>query len=936
MVDAFIEYSEELPEIPGRLPWEPPDSHLVKDPAGGWAIADGRRPSNLLLIPGLREAVDAWRAGGYEGVSEITQRLFQYWFDQDHQVPAFGTLRYHFAQREAIETLAYIVEVLGNQDVVPLLEEFADPVHQNLFGSALEVVTPVGGLRKLRRVDDDGAVREQELPLSDLRRYAFKMATGSGKTWVMAMAIVWSYFHRKLVVGSPLSTNFLIVAPNVIVYERLAKDFAAAQIFHELPLVPPELKGSFALTPIMRGEATEFGASGNLIVTNIQQIYEFRDEEWTPANAVEALLGKKPPKDLSSHQRSMLERLKDLPEIAVINDEAHHVHDDELAWTKTLTGLHEALKGTPSGGLSLWLDFSATPKDQVGMYYPWTICDYPLAQAVEDRIVKAPIVVTMESDDNIPKEDPEKVPADRAIDEYGFWIEAAVQRWKAHAEVFSKVGIRPVLFVMAETTKHADAIGKYLREAPGTPFGDDEVLIIHTKKSGDILKGDLDVARKAARDIDNEDSPIKAIVSVMMLKEGWDVRNVSVVLGLRPFTAKAEILPEQVIGRGLRLMQGVTPDRTQTLEVLGTRNLLKVLQDQLEVEGVGVGTTKTPPPLPVWIEPIEEKLDYDIAVPLTKPVLFHEVKKLDELSIDALEPIYDREELEEPLRLKLRARFGVPDVDLGDLPFDSDKLPIAGDLIAAIVRRTKRRAALPMNFADLYPLVRDYVRDRCFGAEVNLDDETIRSIIRDPIVQEAIAGYLGKEIGKLTAERRPIEFEQRSFKLSKTKPFQWRRNLPPLECEKTVFNYVATYNDYERQFAEFLDSAPDVARFAALGTTEQGDAGTQFKVDYLKLSGAIGFYHPDWVVVQTTDVGEVNWIIETKGRVWEGTEQKDRAMKHWCEQVSSITKQHWRYARVNQTDFNASSAQTLADLVTSGLATAGLFDGAGDAERDGS
>ena len=927
MADAFIEYSGDLPEIPDRRPWERPDRFLTKDSAAGWKIDNsGRRPSTLLLVGGLREDVDRWRDAHYEGASDVTQRLFHYWFDDDHQVGEFGTLRYHFTQREAIETLAYLVEIRANRDIVPLLEEYAAPIHQDLFGTALKIETPVGGLRRLRRVAEDGKFREQDLPVENLRRYAFKMATGSGKTWVMAQAIVWSFFHRKLVSGSDLSTNFLIVAPNVIVYERLAKDFAANRIFHQLPLVPPEWRASFDLTAIMRGEATELGPTGNLIVTNIQQIYEFRDEEWTPTNAIEALLGKKPAQDLSSHQRSMLERLKGLSELCVFNDEAHHVHDEELAWSKTLMSIHDGLGSGPSGGLSLWLDFSATPKDQVGMYYPWTICDYPLAQAVEDRIVKAPIVVTMESESKIPKEDPEKVPANRAVEEYGFWIEAAVQRWKAHADAFSKVDVRPVLFVMAETTKHADAIGEYLRDSPDMPFEGDEVLIIHTNRSGDIYGYDLDMARKAARDIDTAQSPVKAIVSVMMLKEGWDVRNVSVVLGLRPFTAQAEILPEQVIGRGLRLMQGITPDRTQTLEVLGTRNLLKVLQEQLEAEGVGVGATKVPPPLPVWIEPIEEKLEHDITIPLTRPLLFHEVKKLDELTVENLEPIYDREELEERVRLNLRARFGVPDVDLGALPFDVEDLPITGDLIGAVTKRTIRRAALPARFAKLYPFVRDYLRDRCFGQPVDMEDERIRSVVGDPIVQEAIAAYLGREIGKLTAERREIEFENKNFKLSQTKPFQWRRNLPPLECTKTVFNYVATYNDYERQFAEFLEAADDVARFSALGTTEQGDAGTQFKVDYLKLSGAIGFYHPDWIVVQKTDVGEVNWIIETKGRVWEGTEQKDRAMKHWCDQMSAITKDHWRYARVNQTDFERVEAETLSHFVTSGLATAKLFE----------
>jgi type III restriction enzyme len=134
----------------------------------------------------------------------------------------------------------------------------------------------------------------------------------------------------------------------------------------------------------------------------------------------------------------------------------------------------------------------------------------------------------------------------------------------------------------------------------------------------------------------------------MMLREGWDVRNVTVVLGLRPFTAKAEILPEQVIGRGLRLMTQVSPDRMQTLEVLGTRNLLNVLRTQLEAEGVGVATTRTDPPKPVIIEPVQERIAYDIAIPLTKPSLVHNIRRLSDFDAAALDPIFEQEELAEP------------------------------------------------------------------------------------------------------------------------------------------------------------------------------------------------------------------------------------------------------------------------------------------------
>lgn len=96
--------------------------------------------------------------------------------------------------------------------------------------------------------------------------------------------------------------------------------------------------------------------------------------------AIEALLGKKPAQDLAaSGQRSMLERVKSLKDLVVMNDEAHHVHDEDLEWSQSLLSIHRALPK----GLALWLDFSATPKDQNGMYFPWTVCDYPLAQAVD-------------------------------------------------------------------------------------------------------------------------------------------------------------------------------------------------------------------------------------------------------------------------------------------------------------------------------------------------------------------------------------------------------------------------------------------------------------------------------------------------------------------------------------------------------------------------
>lgn len=916
MVNALISYDKDLPGITGRLPWEAPTSHLVKDETvpTGWREQEGRRDSRILLVPKIRSEVNSWRQAGYPGASEVTLRLFEYWFQEDHAVLGYPIpFRFYFCQREAIETLIWLIEVARQRDSQELVKSFADVYKKDLLTDNIVFQTTMDGRRQVRRyipeLEREGV---QDLPPEDLPRFAFKMATGSGKTWVMAMAIVWAHFHKKMVPDSELSTNFLVVAPNIIVYQRLEKDFANNRIFRDIPLVPPEWKGQFSQKAILRGEGTASDPSGNLFLTNIQQLYESRDGEWTPENAIQALLGPNPSQDLpAASHHSMLERIKSLKDLVVLNDEAHHVHDEKLQWSQSLLAIHRALPN----GLAAWLDFSATPKDQNGMYFPWTVCDYPLAQAVEDRIVKAPIIVSKEDDPRQPIEDPDHVTAQNAPEKYQYWLHAAVQRWKEHEKILRKLGRLPVLFIMAEKNSYADSIGDYLRKTKELGFKDDEVLVIHTDTAGEITKKDLDAARTAARDIDAANSKVKAIVSVMMLREGWDVRNVTVVLGLRPFTAKAEILPEQVIGRGLRLITEVSPDRTQTLEVLGTRNLLRVLHGQLESEGVGVISTSTDPPPPVTIEAIRERAAFDIAIPLTKPSLTHDVRKLAEIETAHLEPIYVQDELDEPIRNRLRMAFATTETEVHRTYLGVGDNPPAQQLLASITAKVTDRARLPNRFAELYPLVKSYVADRCFGKKVNVDAPDVRGHLARLDVQEGIAKYLARAISDLTLERRTIELEKADFRMSQTKPFQWRRNLPPLEADKTIFNYVATYNDFERQFAIFLDGASDVARFASLGTTEQGDSGTQFRIDYIKESGAIGFYHPDWAVIQNTEKGEVNWIIETKGRVWEGTVAKDAAMLEWCRRLAAEHGYEWHYTRINQVQFNSTNAKTLSDLL---------------------
>lgn len=143
-----------------------------------------------------------------------------------------------------------------------------------------------------------------------------------------------------------------------------------------------------------------------------------------------------------------------------------------------------------------------------------------------------------------------------------------------------------------------------------------------------------------------------------------------------------------------------------------------------------------------------------------------------------------------------------------------------------------------------------------------------------------------------------------------------------MQCEHTIFNYVATYNDFESEFAKFLDRCPDILRFAALA-----EHFTRFRVDYLSPSGAIKFYYPDFVAVQKVNGKRINWIIETKGQVYEAVAYKEASILDWCKKVSAQTGDTWNYIRVDQKVFGDGKFKKFSDLVDfiSGKSEAALF-----------
>ena len=283
--------------------------------------------------------------------------MLNFWFYTDHILQNGTTFRYHSAQREAIETLIYIYEVKKIRTRKDLLENFAFT------------------LKDLRLP-----------PYDDFARYCVKMATGSGKTKVMALAIVWQFANAVREDETQYAKTFLVLAPNVIVFDRLRSDFESGKIFRTDPLIPKHFQWWWEMEYYMRGDTERTNSAGALYLTNIQQFYErnvkANDEE---PDIMTAMMGSKPP-STKTEITDFDERIaKRDGLLMVLNDEAHHTHDEESEWSKLIRKLHT------QKNLTAQLDFSATPRYSKGSLFAWTVFDYPLKQAILDRIVKRPI-----------------------------------------------------------------------------------------------------------------------------------------------------------------------------------------------------------------------------------------------------------------------------------------------------------------------------------------------------------------------------------------------------------------------------------------------------------------------------------------------------------------------------------------------------------------
>lgn len=535
----------------------------------------------LALPERIWPEVEAWRNQGYHPFgSETTRQLLAHWFDRDEEQGD----SFHECQRRAIETMVYLHEVRAVRTVRQVYEQF-DPKWLSISLSIKEEADSI-----------------------PFMKYCFKMATGSGKTWVLAALIVWQHFN---VVngesGSPWSARFMIVTPGLEVRHRIIDSFRGRYDpksgrrnpesgDYKRPLFMPDgpqWRGRFHLLEnVLEPDDIRANASppdGPFVaITNWQQFVRPKADRASLAEQWGLSIPEEPQGEI------VADFMTEHPDLIVLNDEAHHVHGkkttkaEELVWRRFMGVLHDRMieRHGDKRGLFMQVDFSATPfygSGQNKEFFPHIVYDYDLRDALNDMLVKQLFVEERPA--------PEGRAALKSLDFRATRGEAekgrrgAVEGLSADQMRLLEIGTsklnhltgdfvnkglsrKPVLMVLCEETEVADLVRNYLvgcENYKGDAFGERGVLLFHSNltkekhgytldeaRGGRASAGNIERKHPTLDDIDDDEHPLQIVISVLALREGFDKTNICVTCVLR--ATEADMRLEQIVGRGLRLM----------------------------------------------------------------------------------------------------------------------------------------------------------------------------------------------------------------------------------------------------------------------------------------------------------------------------------------------------------------------------------------------
>ena len=849
-------------------------------------------PQKEIITP-LQAKVDEWVKSGYAGVSDLSRRLLTYWFGGPHPMAdGKGFFLWHPHQRRAVETTIYLYEV-----------------------------------EKLRRTEQyaEMAGQQRAVQKAPWAKLGLQMATGSGKTKVMSLLMVWAHLHWQMGDGDNalgFGNTQLLLAPNLIVLERLLADFAPgkegqANIFAIDPLLPPELRSEFTLQVVTPDNVpSEWHPSeGYLIVANIQKLFTGEAVPSAPSTQDDFEFDfdglDRLPTKLDTGPPRLLDFLQSAQSsVLVLNDEAHHVHDETvhygksaaalkdedtkegIAWNRVLMGIQKRQ------GLSLQIDLSATLfEETTRQWFKHTVYDYPLQQAIKEGIVKQPFMgkIALQykdgHDEPIPLVDDS---ATNAFDKYTQLIQAGIAEWKKEQAGldFSGIARKALLFIVCSNKTEAAQIASRLEEFPDAETGEclfaDKVIEIHIGRKEATNEKEWQKIRDAINRVDSSDSPYTAIVSVMMLKEGWDVRNVKVIVPLRPCDSRQ--LTEQLLGRGLRRMfppawtaEGERRDqgRAEGLYIIrhpSFERIIKNISDIIEDEPED-GKRPDPTRLLVRVvEPEEEraKRDLPISVIVGEPYDLNDdwVEKIGRGQMQPLPQkfpyVQDLKEIEGIIKHE-----GAAGADMiAEVPLKYNVQATGYASVDAVISAYSEAIRAELRMTGSYtPAIKGIVKaflERCTfdlrGIPLSLEaaadyDEDTRQIVIDNIRRGPVKQQVIQNVAKIIGQARSGK-ETPDVQVST----RYAKDLTEYEASptqnvmrdpmKSIHTLCCFDSGDELKFAQMLDEADDVVSWLW-----NDQSGVGFRIQY-SFEGRMPYYYPDFLV-RLTD-GSL-CIVESKG-----------------------------------------------------------------------
>ena len=956
---------------------------------------------SLALAQRLTDVVNAaWKSGEMlQRVTPTTAVLLKYWFGE-----SFCSTRlrnFHEGQRQAILNIIYLHEVVGERRVL----------------DAYESIIP--------ELMDRADLAQLAKPKYQMPKYAVKMATGTGKTWVMHALLLWQLLNARHedVESGRFTQRFLIVAPGLIVYDRLLDAFCGRKkrdaayrdaqtndfYMNQEVFIPERFRDevfSFIQNNVVtkeEGIGRKTTGEGLIALTNWHLFENQMEEELeetpsntiTPPEIISDLLPVRPGKaagnDLSALDRrtlggSELEYLAGLKDLMVINDEAHHIHElkrrgetEEVEWQRGLNAISRT-----KGERFIQVDFSATPFDTKGtgnkqqkLFFPHIVVDFDLPMAMKQGLVKLLLLDRRQELTELADLDYNAV-----RDEQGnvvglsegqrIMLRAGLTKLQRLEEEFLKQDPtkNPKMLIVCQDTTVSPFVEEFLKSEG---LQDDDIVTVDSNKQGEVKEEEWKEIKTRLFDIDRYKTP-RVVISVLMLREGFDVNNICVLVPLR--SSKAPILLEQLVGRGLRLMwreaDYVDVKREDRLRVLKFHkppttfiDTLSIVEhpafiqfyDDLQQQGlvavdegeVGAGGV-TGDIITVGLRDGFEAFDFQW------PVILHDaVEELETAQVDMadLQPF-----VMYPLDLlrKFLARDGETFVSQESLTKTTfGKYKVTANLFTAngyneylqkllhvvTLRFEKcRRQGFPtlqINEAQVMQVMDCFIRTKLFGCPFDPFHHNDWKILlaKEGIVTKHLVEQFAVAIYKMQNRLATVDAEVSYINFSALQALKMREaySVEVTKCIYPRLGYPTHGGGLERAFIEFLDRDAEAQRFLKISETGH----TFATIFYVRKDGLMSAYHPDFIVATREKV----YLIETKGddKVQDANvRQKQTATLEWIKKINALPlgdrmNRTWEYVLVGESVFYSlsSSGATLTDIcnqcrVSYAMAANSLFE----------